>query len=205
MRYFALIDGERRGPYELAELSQAGVRPDTYVWCKGMADWEKAEDVADICRHFRQTIFDRMHPSPAPPPASPDTMQPPQSAEGYENVPLRFRRMVRDSGEAPPEFRKEDRDVNRPPAPTLMPAIFLMFFCFPPTGLVAVYYSFKARRFWVESLKSESKGQSPLYTDEERTSLRTSARDYDRKAKMWVGITFFLGMIFYAFLGHKFT
>ncbi len=43
MRYFAMIDGERRGPFGLDELADAGVRPDTYVWCKGMSDWEKAE------------------------------------------------------------------------------------------------------------------------------------------------------------------
>lgn len=46
MRYFAMIDGERRGPFELSQLADAGVRPGTYVWCKGMDDWEKAEDVA---------------------------------------------------------------------------------------------------------------------------------------------------------------
>ena len=35
MRYFAMIGGEQRGPYELTELSEAGVTPETYVWCKG--------------------------------------------------------------------------------------------------------------------------------------------------------------------------
>ena len=63
MRYFAMIEGERRGPYELAELADAGVRPDTYVWCKGMDDWQMAEDVADICRFYRQRIFDLTHPT----------------------------------------------------------------------------------------------------------------------------------------------
>lgn len=62
MRYFAMIDGERRGPFELDALADVGVRPDTYVWCKGMADWEKAEDVAEICRWYRQRIFGLMHP-----------------------------------------------------------------------------------------------------------------------------------------------
>ena len=50
MRYFAMIGGEQRGPYELMELSEAGVTPETYVWCKGMADWQPASDVAEIGR-----------------------------------------------------------------------------------------------------------------------------------------------------------
>ena len=51
-----MIGGERRGPYELDELSGAGVRPDTYVWCKTMTDWQQARDVAEICRHFRRQL-----------------------------------------------------------------------------------------------------------------------------------------------------
>ncbi|MDE6143194.1 MAG: DUF4339 domain-containing protein, partial [Muribaculaceae bacterium] len=35
MKYFAIIDGEQKGPFELEELADAGVRPSTYVWCKG--------------------------------------------------------------------------------------------------------------------------------------------------------------------------
>lgn len=42
-----------------------GVRPDTYVWCKGMDDWMKADEVPDICRYFRQrlsgTLPSQMH------------------------------------------------------------------------------------------------------------------------------------------------
>ena len=33
-----------------------------------MADWQPASDVADICRFYRQRIFDLMHPSAAPAP-----------------------------------------------------------------------------------------------------------------------------------------
>ena len=63
MKYYAIINDVQRGPFNLDELSDAGVRPSTYVWCKGMQDWEKAEDVADICRMFRIRISNLMHPS----------------------------------------------------------------------------------------------------------------------------------------------
>lgn len=60
--YFAMIDGERCGPFTLEALHEAGVAPSTYVWTKGMEDWEQAGAVAEICRYYRQRIFDEMHP-----------------------------------------------------------------------------------------------------------------------------------------------
>ncbi len=56
MKYFAMIDGRQYGPMEIEDMVKEGVRPDTYVWCKQMADWERAEDVPDICRYFRQRL-----------------------------------------------------------------------------------------------------------------------------------------------------
>lgn len=203
MRYYAMIDRERRGPFELNELADAGVRPETYVWCKGMKDWEKAEDVADICRFYRQHIFDLMHPSASP--VESEMRQPGfQEEDPYESVPLRFRNIVRKSGEIPGAKLDSDPDITRPPAPTLMLSLFLTLFCFPITGLVAIYYSYKARSSWQESQRSESGNSGKLYNDKEREDLRKMAHDYDRQAKMWVGITFFLGLIFYAFVTHRF-
>ncbi len=51
-----MIDGHQYGPMELDEMVKEGVRPDTYVWCKGMDDWTLASDVPDICRYFRQRL-----------------------------------------------------------------------------------------------------------------------------------------------------
>lgn len=51
-----MIDGHQYGPMEIEDLAREGVRPDTYVWCKQMEDWERAEDVPDICRYFRQRL-----------------------------------------------------------------------------------------------------------------------------------------------------
>lgn len=56
MKYFAMIDGRQYGPMLLDEMVKEGVRPDTYVWCKGMQDWTLASDVPDICRYFRQRL-----------------------------------------------------------------------------------------------------------------------------------------------------
>lgn len=205
MRYFAMIDGERRGPYELDQLSAAGVRPDTYVWCKGMADWQKADEVADICRFYRRRIFDLMHPQrPAAGTQTDAQAAPAEADDPYADVPPRFRAMVRRGGVPPEGIRDDTPDTSVPPSPTLFIAIFLTLFCFPLTGFVAIYYSYRARAAWTESRRSNSKRGKPLYTDSEREQLRADAHDYDRSAKMWTGITFFLGLILFAFMGHKF-
>ncbi len=51
-----MIGGQQYGPMELDDMVKEGVRPDTYVWWKGMADWTPASDVPDICRYFRQRL-----------------------------------------------------------------------------------------------------------------------------------------------------
>lgn len=206
MRYFAMIDGRRCGPFELDQLSEAGVRPDTYVWCKGMSNWQKAEDVADICRFFRQRISDIMHPSASPALRADNvgSQDNPTAEDPYQSVPLRFREMVRKSGELPGEPIEQKPDISSAPAPTLFISLFMTIFCFPITGLVAIYYSYKARSAWQESQRSLSDSSKPLYDDKEREELQRRAHDYDRQARMWIGITFFLSIILYAFLGHKF-
>lgn len=208
MKYFAMIEGERRGPFDLHELSEAGVRPNTYVWCKGMDDWEKAEDVADICRYYRQRLFDMMHGGTAE--ATPEHHeQPPAppagSADEYSNVPLRFRGMLRDAGADPAGFQDtdtdNDRDLTRPPMPTIFLSVMMTLMCCPLTGLVAVYYSFRARKAWLESFRDDPGGNKTLHSDAERLELRRRAHDYERQAKMWIGITFFVFIIITALIG----
>lgn len=204
MQYYAMIEGEQRGPYELGQLPEAGVRPGTYVWCKGMDSWEKAEDVADICRYYRQRIFDLTHPSrPQSPPPTPQDQE--ASDDPFESVPLRFRGLVRRSGEVPGPAQDPDwTDTSTPPVSTIILATFLTVFCFPITGVVAIYYSMMASKAWNEATRSQSKQQKALYSEQEREELREQAHDYSRSAKMWIGITFFMGLILYAFLGRTF-
>lgn len=185
--YFAMIDGERRGPFALDALAEAGVTPDTYVWSKGMSDWEKARDVADICRYYRQRIFDRMHPAPTLP-AQPE----PQPEQEQQQVP---------GYGYPFPMPPDDADTaTEPPMSLLAISIVMTFLCFPPTGFVAIYYAVMSRKAWDHTVMSESKSSKDLYTPEEREKYRRVAYDAARKAKMWAGITFFMGFILYAFL-----
>lgn len=208
-----MIDGRQCGPYTLDELHDAGVRPSTYVWCKGMPEWQRADEVADICRFYRQRIFNLMHPSIA----RPDSPQSGNEAEAdvvsdddpYANVPMSFRSPLRKGGVVPgkDDFpNPADMPVNasRPPTATLFLAILSTLICFPFTGCVAIYYSVKATRAWAEAQRSGSKSSVKLYSDSEREELRRLAHDCSNSAKMWIGITFFLGIIMFAFLGHTF-
>lgn len=48
MKYH-IADGDRqRGPYKLEELWRVDFGPDTLVWRDGMADWERADSIADL-------------------------------------------------------------------------------------------------------------------------------------------------------------
>lgn len=190
MKYYAMIDGKRYGPYELEELANAGVRPGTYIWCKGMDDWEKAEDVADVCRMFRIRLYDLMHPSQSAPAeeVDPSEIKDISSAGNDQVTPsgmTRFDRALNDAG-APhlPSLEEiEERDNNIPPSPFLLPiAIFVTIIGFMPAGIVAIIYSIKARKAWNDSPGSKEAGH------------------FCRAAKMWTGIAFFIGMILYAFL-----
>lgn len=204
-----MIDGRRCGPYTLEELAAAGVQPDTYVWCKGMDDWEKAEDVADICRFYRQRIFDLTHGGlPTPAPSQPEPNREATSAtdsDPYAAVPARFRGIARQSGLPPESFiaNEPGPDTSQPPMPTLLLSLFMTLFCFPITGIVAMYFSFKARKAWEESKRSQAKGSRELYTSQEREHLRVEAHDFSRRAKMWIGISFFMGIIVSALVGAR--
>lgn len=184
-QYYAMIDGERKGPFDLDKLADAGIRPSTYVWCKGMPDWQPADEVSDICRYYRGRILDLMHPGTAQRAKHDidlskknDNKQPEEEKSGRQQLM-----------EAYQQFPSIDelesrRDINQKPYNMIPLALAAMVFFFLPTGIAAVYFAVKGRQFWKNGDKQE-------------------AHDYTQSAKMWTGITFFLGLIFYAFAFFK--
>lgn len=210
-----MIDGERRGPFPLERLPEEGVHPSTYVWSKGMADWEKAEDVAEICRFYRGRLYDIMHPAPVAPPE--EVQQMPQQS-GESDTRHRLGAM---HGVELPTLEEIDshEDTSVKPRSMLVPAILATFFFCPPIGIFAIYLAVASKKCWKNSLKfndnSPASGQSALselhqdmrinINRREPTSSdwRRLAHDYARAAKMWSGIAFFVGIIIYSFLFFK--
>lgn len=183
-KYYAMIDGEQKGPFSLEELPAAGVRPSTYIWCSGMPDWQKAEENADVCRLFRNHLYDIMHPSSPPSVINSEDKDKykvqPDNTEGSSTT--RFDRFLQENGEGPLPTLEEienQKDTSSPPASMIGYAWLVTILCFFPTGIVALIYAYKSKKEW-------SKGNNKM------------AHEYNRSAKMWTGITFFLGLIGYA-------
>lgn len=151
MRYFAMIDGRQVGPFTLEELEKAGVGPDTYVWCKGMEDWRTAGEVADICRHFRRELHDRMHPQSQTLPPADTTPQ-----QQLDDIPLRWRGAVIKHGSPAQMMPKEQPDMSRSPHSWIAAAIAAIFLCCPLTGLIALLYGIRSRTLWRQGHAKEA-------------------------------------------------
>ena len=48
MKFYIVKDGMRQGPYEVEELVQQQLSPDTLVWTTGMPDWVEARQVPEL-------------------------------------------------------------------------------------------------------------------------------------------------------------
>ncbi|MBO4598463.1 MAG: DUF4339 domain-containing protein [Bacteroidaceae bacterium] len=48
MEYYLLVRNEKRGPFSIDELKEQPLTRTSLVWCKGMSDWEKLEDVEEL-------------------------------------------------------------------------------------------------------------------------------------------------------------
>ncbi|MDE7410260.1 MAG: DUF4339 domain-containing protein [Muribaculaceae bacterium] len=123
MKYFAMIGGHQYGPMELDEMVREGVRPDTYVWCKGMSDWIQASEVPDICRYFRQRLSGTL---PSQKAAAPDEIRMNAVDEDEQErllsqLPPMARDFVRKSGM---RLTKENfPDLEHPRIPKALPVI----------------------------------------------------------------------------------
>lgn len=183
-KYFAFLDGNQQGPYDPEQLVAAGVRPSTYVWCKGMADWERADSVDEIRELFRRHISEHKE-TPRKEKAIDENLQNPvKGPQPDESKPERifFGRI--------PESVEPEPDLNTPPQVSMTLAVLSLLLCFPPTGIAAVVFTHKAQKAWDESLKDQASSEN----------LKRQAHEYERLAKMWMGLTIAFGLIFWTVL-----
>ncbi|MBR5102382.1 MAG: DUF4339 domain-containing protein [Muribaculaceae bacterium] len=92
MKYFLHINDQQQGPFEIDELLDNGLTPDTPVWCDGMADWTPAKDVQDLAWLLAPVQSTPPQFNVSAPPAyepKPIQQQPPvqQPEPVYEEVP----------------------------------------------------------------------------------------------------------------------
>lgn len=192
MKYYARINKTQIGPLTLPELLKAGLRPENFVWCKGMADWQRAEDQPDICRAMRRVLAGldpetgkdlRAVASDAGASGSPakfDPTRPPQTRQ----------EMTEYLREAFEEAERNSRpDYSYPPAGvSVVMAVAMTLLCFPFTGIVAIYYAYRCKSQWGRSLRTD-------LSESEREECRRRSHDAARIYRMMVGITFCIGVI----------
>lgn len=179
-RYFVRMDGVQTGPHYLTELIDKGIRPNDWVWCKGMETWRRARECGDICRYFRQrlTALDSK-------PTNGELSAPIWNKEANSTISDFASRswmshLARKNGEEINEYKEPaEHDYSHQPKSWIIEAILVALLCFPLTGFIAIYFSIKSTKAWKSGMKEESYSAA-------------------RSAKMWCGITFFLGFIIIA-------
>lgn len=192
-KFFAIINDEKRGPFTLAQLEEAGVGPDTYVWCKGMQKWRRARHVADVCRYWRQRLageIPAMTEQDFPEVTDTASSQTADHSVNEWNGIHTFRtiRSFDPAGDEP------GVDLDTPPRTYLLLALAVTFLCMPLTGFIALYFTSRSKALWSRASEMEQTQK------EEILKLKRGAHDSARSAKMWIGITFFLGFIVQGFM-----
>lgn len=190
-KYFARFDRKTEGPFTLTQLVDAGVRPSTYVWCKGMDDWTKAQNVADICRAMRCRL------AGLPIPGEETTeINTPATQGGIQGKSDTDNSIVNTGGQSGifsrfggfPENPLEPDYNLKPLGISIFYAILLTIFCFPITGAVAIWAAYKFNSLWN---MSEQEGISGA----EQRSLRIRAYEKARVYRMMVGLSLSLGLL----------
>ncbi|MBO4825768.1 MAG: DUF4339 domain-containing protein [Prevotella sp.] len=66
MKYYLIEDNMQVGPFEVSELYNRGIRPDTLVWCETMENWTPAWKVAELHPVIDSSIVRRQPPKYEP-------------------------------------------------------------------------------------------------------------------------------------------
>lgn len=199
MKYYAYIDGNQEGPFDLNELISVGVRPSTFIWCKTMDDWHRAdevEEVRELFRHHLGQIDDaKRSVAPSEHQQEKNDQYPDTEDEGPDlsDIPPRFRYYVKKSGTVPGPPKSLEPDINQAPQISMVLAVISMVICFFPAGIASVVYTYKSQKAWHEAMELQRQGQ-------EATDLKTQAHEYARLAKMWLGLAVALGIIAWTLL-----
>jgi len=56
MKYFIILNGQQTGPFEVNELYNKGITPETLVWTEGMENWTPAWQVGDLKQVINSSI-----------------------------------------------------------------------------------------------------------------------------------------------------
>lgn len=52
MKYWVILNNQQSGPYDLNQMAQLPIQPDTMVYAEGAADWTRASNVPELVSMF---------------------------------------------------------------------------------------------------------------------------------------------------------
>ncbi|MDE7396226.1 MAG: CD225/dispanin family protein [Muribaculum sp.] len=125
MKYYIAEGTTPVGPFEIDELVNRGISPDTLVWAAGMTDWKPAHTIDEL-----QGLFE-----PVPPPLTPP--EPPVSAYS-EPTPPPYN---------PTEYQPTS-DIPTKPFDWMWAAIIITICCCSPIAIVGIIYGAQANGRW---------------------------------------------------------
>lgn len=62
--YYVSNEGKQCGPISVSEFKEKGITEKTYVWCEGMTQWMKANDIDELKDFFRLSSIPPIPPVP---------------------------------------------------------------------------------------------------------------------------------------------
>lgn len=128
--YFYIdASGQQKGPIPPSQFSMFNVSADTLVWCKGMADWQRAGAVDELKAYLEN---DANGATPPPTPGTAGTA----SGAPYDNA-------YHSMGSGTP-----NQSMPCPPS-NLVWAIVSTIFCCLPFGIVAIIKASQVNSFYM--------------------------------------------------------
>lgn len=123
--YYVNKYGQQAGPISVGQFSACGIMKDTLVWCEGMSEWKKAEEVEELKHLFAPATTN------CPPPLQPSVAPQPPIAPGSNGAGI-------------PPAGPTDQCPNN----YLVWTILATIFCCWPLGIPAIVYATKVEKLW---------------------------------------------------------
>lgn len=169
MKYWIVINGERKGPMSINELiNTPELTKDTYVWNETMPQWMHAGDVDDLKPFFEGNLD---HYKPEEPEVETVTVEeaPVQTQKEPAQETTQAKKAWYEYGDIP--------DMNLCPPTFLVLSIVMLLCCCQVFGIVAVVYASQVRSLYL----------SRQYEKAEK---------YSRNALIWCVVSLFAGMFY---------
>lgn len=184
MKYWVVIDNERKGPMTIDELKQIPeLTEQSYIWCEGMADWKHAGEVEELKSFFNGEMVENDEPKSE---SEANATEIHESEADVVDEAVETAKNASENGDSAQSTQNGNKawyeygDIpnmaNCPPT-FLVLSIFMLLCCCQVFGIVAIVYSSQVRSLYL----------SRQYEKAER---------YSRNALIWCVISLFAGLFY---------